>query len=572
MRFIVLLLTASALSHAGVLEMSVSGPESAAPGITTVRVSSRPAPACGPADLAMMPGWPVSVSSGIFAPCRGVALADFDGDGRQEIIMPANNQVHRWKYDGTPYPGWPCAMLGDTCQYAAAVADVDLDGEFEVAVSTRGLISGGATYLIEENGQIAAGWPFRGSNGSHQDSPTLADLDGDDTLEIIVTERLSNSGKVHVLKPDGSPFGANWPATLDHVPAAGCGVADVDLDGAPEVVAFSYNSMYLYEADGTVAAGWPVTMPDGRNWSYQSPAIADLDGDDTLEIATAMHKNGGGVYVFRHDGTVQSGWPYTLANWTYCPPTVCDLSGSGELSVFCGQSGYVSGACPVLYGFDAAGSVLSGFPFLQSDGAGAEGNITVADLDGDADMEIVFTSNKLTNADSLGYYWACHDDGSPLDGWPLRPWGFTYLNGVNVADVDGDDSLDIIGVSEYAGRLDVSIWEAGVPFNRQSWQWPTYQFDMARTGLYQSGQSGVEEPGTVARLRGNAVAPNPVRAGGRVRIAGASSGRCTIYDRSGRIAAQLTTDAEGRVALPTSMKPGVYFSVTRDGRASLTVR
>ena len=199
-----------------------------------------------------------------------------------------------------------------------------------------------------------------------------------------------------MLKPDGSAFGANWPATLDHVPAAGCGVADVDLDGAPEVVAFSYNSMYLYEADGSVATGWPVTMPGGRNWSYQSPAIADVDGDDTLEIATAMHKDGGAVCVFRHDGTVQSGWPYTLGNWTYCPPTVCDLSGSGELNVFCGQSGYVSGACPVLYGFDNGGSVLSGFPYMQADGAGAEGNITVADLDGDADMEIVFTSNKLT--------------------------------------------------------------------------------------------------------------------------------------------------------------------------------
>ena len=141
-----------------------------------------------------------------------------------------------------------------------------------------------------------------------------------------------------------------------------------------------------------------------------------------------------------------------------------------------------------------------------------------------------------------------------------------------MADVDGDDSLDIVGVSEYAGRLDVSVWEAGVPFNRASWQWPTYQFDMARTGLYRSGQSGVEEPGAVTRLRGNTVAPNPVRPGGRVRIAGAPAGPCTVYDRSGRIAGRLTMAGDGAVTLPTSMKAGVYFLVTQNRRASLTVR
>ncbi|MEO0086248.1 MAG: VCBS repeat-containing protein, partial [candidate division WOR-3 bacterium] len=361
------------------------------------------------------------------------------------------------------------------------------------AVGTRSFVSGdGPVYLFTENGTVKTGWPFRGRGGQFNEAPTLADVDNDDTLEVIIAERLWPGGFLYVLRHDGRVQSGVWPCSLDHVPATGAAVGDLDGDGTVEIVQASYNSLYVLSATGALRPGWPVTMPDNRNWSYQSPALADIDGDDTLEIITAMHKEGGACYVFRHDGTIQPGWPNTYSRWTYCPPTVCDLYRNHDLKVVCGVSAGVSGVSDVAYAYAADGGTLPGFPFVSQTGSN-EPNLTVADIDGDGDMEILITSNLITSADSLGYIYALHHDGSQVAGFPLRPWGFTYLNGPNVADVNGDDSLDIVAVSAHGNRLDVTIWETGAPFNRLSWEWPTYQFDMQRTGLYRWAQTGIAE-------------------------------------------------------------------------------
>jgi hypothetical protein len=533
------------------LEMSVSDPAAPAPGIVEVRVAGKELPSMRVDSLPQLPGWPKDVTSGIFAPSRGITLADFDGDGRQEVIMPIHNKVYCWRYDGTDYPGWPAAVTADSCQYAASVADIDRDGDFEVAVSTRGLLSGGAVYVIEENGQVKTGWPFRGANGNFDDAPTLADVNGDETLEVIVGERGSSSGFVHVLNCRGVDL-PGWPYTIDHVPAMGAAVGDINLDGLPEIVYGSYNSVYVFHPNGTVLPGWPRQVANA-NISYQSPCLADIDFDDTLEIVTAMHKDAAGCYVWRHDGTPQPGWPRLLGGWTYCPPSVCDLYRDGDRKVICGRAGGGI-VLPVLYAWDAVGGLLSGFPHSML--GGAECNMTVADIDGDGDMEIMFTSNMMTSNDSLGYLYAVHHDGAPVDGWPLRPFGFTYLNGATVADIDGDDSLDIVGVSAYAARVQVSIWEAGVPFSRASWEFPTYQFDMQRTGLYRAYVSGVAERETPARVA--------TRPGGIVRgllqmglqpSAGGSRLRIDLVDAAGRKVLDLHPGPND----VSRLAPGVYF-------------
>ena len=551
-----LLLAALVAAQGGMLEMTVSGADAVVPMATGVRASALAAPDCPPTDLPVMPGWPRTVGAGWYSPSRGVALADFDGDGRQEVIMPGGDgQVHVWKYDGSYYPGWPVNLAVDSCQYAAAVADVDLDGEFEVAVGTRSFVGGnGPVYLFDENGGVKTGWPFSGGGGYFNEAPTLVDVDGDDTLEVVVCERRGSAAYLYVVRHDGSVQPGSWPVVLDHVPATGAAAGDLDGDGTVEIVQASYNSLYVFSADGTPRAGWPVTMPDGRNWSYQSPALADLDGDDTLEIVTAMHKEGGGCYVFRHDGTVQAGWPQVYTRWTYCPPTVADLYRNGDLKVLCGVSAGVSGYSDVQHAYDDDGSPLSGFPYVSQTGSN-EPNITVADVDGDGDMEVILSSNLITSADSLGYIHALHHDGGVVAGFPLRPWGFTYLNGVNVADVDGDDSLDIVAVSAYSGRMDVTIWETGVAWGRMAWEWPTYQFDMARTGLYRWATSGIEERTEERGTRNDVRVPGVVR--GVLYLPGPIDPLAPwpLLDASGRQVMDLVPGANDVGGL----RAGVYF-------------
>ncbi|MGQ9708175.1 MAG: T9SS type A sorting domain-containing protein [bacterium] len=554
--FITLLTTAPAS------QIEMTGPEAPIPGATFSREVTIPEVNFNPDELRIMPGWPKRVAfNPVFGPNRGVALADLDRDSRLEVIMPSTaGQLHVWCYDGSYYPGWPRTFSG-MGQYAAAVEDIDGDGDLEIAICTRGMTSGGAVYVYQKNGAIKSGWPFTGLvQGNFADSPTLADVDSDDTLEIIVGERDWPIGHLHVLRHNGVEESGAWPCSLDHVPALGAAVGDINLDGRKEIVYASYNSLYVFAPDGTILPGWPVTGINGAKFSYQSPALADIDGDDTLEIIVAMHQGTQGPYVFRHDGTLMNGWPYPFPRWTYCPPTVADLYLNGDLKVLCGLSGIMGGAAAVLYGFDDDGSVLSGFPIIQTQGDAAEGNITVADVDGDNDMEIIFTSNLMTTLDTLGFLYAVHHDGTPVSGWPLRPHGFTYLNGATIADVDGDDTMDIVAVSYDNGNtMSVYIWETDVPFSRERWQWPTYQFDMARTGLYQHPVTGTEEKKVEPVFRAGRIFPTVAGAGSKIRVQpDLPKASARIYDRNGRLVAEART-ADGQLTLPVELKAGVYF-------------
>jgi hypothetical protein len=312
------------------------------------------------------------------------------------------------------------------------------------------------------------------------------------------------------------------------------------------------------------------------NFSYQSPALADIDVDDTLEIVAAMHRNAAGCYVFRHDATLEPGWPYAFPRWTYCPPTVADLYRDGDLKVLCGLSGIMGLPAQVLYAFDDDASTLAGFPITQTDGDAAEGNITVADIDGDEDMEVLFTSNLMR--DTLGYLYAVHHDGTPVSGWPLRIYGFSYLNGMTVADVDGDDSLDIIAVGANGGSgMEVKIWEAGVPFNRMSWEWPTYHFDMARTGRYVAPNVAVEQPRTLDLARASfTLSPNPCRSSTLLHLPAGPLDHSTtslrLYDAQGRMVLSRPVSTSSFPLSTSSLAPGAYFLRLASGDRTASTR
>ena len=175
-------------------------------------------------------------------------------------------------------------------------------------------------------------------------SPAFADLDGDNRNELIVA---TADGTVHAYRPDGSEA-SGWPVRGDSLPlhtggaafASGAvspdasrgaflaspAVGDLDRDGVPEVVAADYEGrIYAWNADGTRRwarstrlewSGRPLQPFDEarkgeRNRTQRgfigSPVLADLDGDERLEVvAAAMDRH---VYVWRAGGAELTGFP-----------------------------------------------------------------------------------------------------------------------------------------------------------------------------------------------------------------------------------------------------------------------
>jgi hypothetical protein len=254
-------------------------------------------------------------------------------------------------------------------------------------------------------------------------------------------------------------------------------VADLDRDGAVEVIASAYSIVILDGETGDMewrmASGHDRSEPNadnvGRTWP--SVALADVDGNRDIEIITAH--SGGLVSVYDHRGYFKSGWPQVPTDRELRGLAVYDLDGDGTSEIL------VTGAVydrVNTWVYEHDGTLRAGWPQLSDDSGYAHGvfnaNAAVGDLDGDGLAEIVVPSD-------VHYICAYEPDGCQIPahsmyggkGWgkigaweslaiELRGWGTcsasdgreeryraNFAHGPAViADVNGDGTTEVVAV------------------------------------------------------------------------------------------------------------------------------
>lgn len=440
-----------------------------------------------------MAGFPLSVvGNPTFKNMRGLAMADINGDSIADVVFATHNTIYAYSYLGLI---WQKTLIG-TAIYPPSVSDMNNDGYPEIVQVTGGSPDNGRVFVFDKAGNTLTGWPVNFSNHWMICAPALSDLDNDSIKEIIVCERISPAGKVHILKIDGTEFSADWPVTLDGIPAVTPSVADVDGDGEKDIVAYSTKSRYIFGLDGLPKAGFPDLTDPLQNYSYQSPAIADFDNNGQCEIIGATHGDSPMFYVMNSDGSVFSGWPHSVpdSSWTYSAPTVVKINGAWNIFM---SRPIGSDADDMLYGWDAGGNLLPGFPIVKP--GGLEGFISVADINNDSEFELVFGSNLLDST-GRGFIHAYKTNGGgELPGFPLRPIGWTFMNGVNIGDVNGDHMMDLVALS-YTNSFGVTtdsvyinVYELNVPYTPGKVLWGTYKGSNERTGFVGEMISSVQQ-------------------------------------------------------------------------------
>jgi hypothetical protein len=384
--------------------------------------------------LAPMPGFPVAFSSNsTYKPMRGVTLADLNNDGADEIILSHNETIN--VVDGQGNILWTQALVGGMGQYPAAVGDIDGDGTLEiVALTAYGNARGGVNVFDAEGNVLLATVT---NNDPILCAPTLADVDNDGELEIIFNGRGRASASiapgVHVWNLQGEEL-PGFPFEMPSTPAITPTLADIDGDGFLEI--FASTTTVLYCISHTGEEIYAVDGHEEYKYSYQSPLVVDLDGDGTWSLVGACHGDNANHYVRNAlTGEYREGWPKSVTNWTYSAPTV--VRNGNKHAIFMGMSGEGD----VFYQYDADGVVAPGFPLNLS--SGIEGFVSVADIDGDGENEVITDFNLME--DDLGFIRAWEMDGTEItEGFPLRPQGLSYMNGANFGDIDGDGMLEIV--------------------------------------------------------------------------------------------------------------------------------
>lgn len=423
----------------------------------------------------IFPGYPIDISGMSF---EGGILCNMDSDSDLEVVYNIGYTIQCWNYDGTSVPGWPknvtYPLIG-----APAYGDIDDDGVAEIIVAYA-LSSSGYVSAFEKNGSVVSGFPV--NNGYIIRSPVLADLNGDGSDEIIVTKTTYPTGQVYIYKGDGSVLNG-WPQPLDDIPASSSAVGDITNDSSPEIIVESYGSIYAFSSNGTLLSGFPFMLTGNDKTSYSSPVLVDVDNDNIREIVFGTHDIGSGVgrlHIIKNNGTEIPNFPKITSYWIYGPPAVGYIDGDNTLDIAIGDQVLSGTALNKLYAWNVNGQFLSGFPVGPL--WAINDQVVIADIDNDNEPELVFDDN------AYGEYHAYNNNGTPVSGWPIITNGITFFNTPALADVNGDNILDMLGagISDIATNpmTHVYLWNLEVPYEPTRITIPVFQYSTKHNGVF----------------------------------------------------------------------------------------
>src|SRR5262245_41305844 len=236
---------------------------------------------------------------------------------------------------------------------------------------------------------------------------TLSNLGMQDGFEIVFGDE---TGLIHVLGGDGNPF-AGWPIDIGNLPFNGSiAVADIDLDGQPEIVTGNTNGdVVAFHVDGTTLPGFPKSLFPGKSVFV---SLADIAGDIRLEIVACA---GNRVYALDPSGTVKPGFP-TFVNVGFdlnCPAALGDVDGDGHRDI-------VVLAADNVRWFRGDGT-LGDIGFFA--GESFTDPPALADVDANGDLEIAIASDQ-------GRIHLLDHTLVDRAGWPLVLAGSPPANGV----------------------------------------------------------------------------------------------------------------------------------------------
>jgi outer membrane protein assembly factor BamB len=392
--------------------------------------------------LEPLPGWPRKTRDATL----GLAMADLDGDGRDEILAscgqdtsPAlmtnaglwlSSRLYVWRGSGEPmkpwYPSDPNGVQGLIFGHAYAapvVADLNGDGHPQILQTSQGVwgsggFERGSMRIWSAKGSIfgqtqgdTANLPWHTLPGFAMDTPAaLAHLGGAKTPSVVAG---TYDGKVYAWGGRGAAAPGWFPSpgaatnTRNGALLRGTiAAADLDGDGMDEIIAGGYDgALYRWSAKGALRfrSQLPGSAPPGLT---SGVAVGRLRRGMKPEWDIVAGDAQGNVNVWAPDGKMRWRASTTPGSSIEAEPAIGDVNADGTQDVVVGGSdGYV-------YAFDGeTGGRLWQTPTFWAptlDGMRLEsvfGTPALCDLRGNGHLNIVVATAQRYIADVPTHTW-----------------------------------------------------------------------------------------------------------------------------------------------------------------------
>lgn len=437
-----------------------------------------------------------------------VALGAVNDDGIDDIVVGGSDGViHAYRGNGVKL--WQYDTGNMSIEGKAAIGDINQDGKNEVVIgagSTFTTAAHGGLYVLNHLGQLQCSFqPGDFNNNGWRDgiysSPALADIDRNDggKLEIVFG---GWDGFFHLLNHDCT---AVWKVNNYDSVWSSPAIADMDRDGYLDIVIGAdsndvpqYNMIKggrinALDRFGNMLPGFPKFIDEVI---FSSPALGDLTGDSEADVLVGTgyfwanpacnHPDGCtpgvGKYVNGWDknGDPLPGWPVALNGYTWASPALADLDNDGELEVI------INSSDSKVHALNADGSYVPGWPVTPVTPGGVSlatiASPIVADVDGDDNLEVLLVSNwEVVAWDKDGNQLTRSDYGSPA--WNLGT-AFSLNSSPAVGDVDGDGDVEVVvgGANSGGGSGMLYAWDFSGSAGGKL-PWPAFRRDALNHAL-----------------------------------------------------------------------------------------
>jgi len=279
----------------------------------------------GIGDGSFLPGITTSLPySGIWS----TTLAEVTGDSQADLlVVDSFNELHLEKGvgDGNFNPFGVYAIYSDGNE--AIAVDMNHDDIRDLVIVGGDWFPGGITVWLGVGGGLFDHDFWLPAN-QYMDAPytvDAADIDGDGHLDLVARDYVSKLSVVHGYG-DGT-LGSAAPTSTPHAGAAN--FADMNLDGAPDIVAGTNTELKILLNTGNGQFAAPLVSPPLKN-TYHLP-IGDLNCDGWPDVAG----NVGGfpwISLGHGDGTLDAPLAVPLDHELYVL-RAGDLNGDGSLDL-----------------------------------------------------------------------------------------------------------------------------------------------------------------------------------------------------------------------------------------------
>jgi len=431
--------------------------------------------------------------------CNDVAplIADVNDDGSMEVIVPSSCNPTTFCFDGkTGAVLWSTRTRGSDSP--PTIADIDKDDTLEIL---HGEFGGYVICLNAVTGMVE--WELAVDvNSWIQTAPTLLDADGDGELDFVVATWNAVEGDTNTVRAyrciDRTLL---WSRPLDKYVYHGTAVADLDKDGKAELALGDYTGKLsvLNAEDGSEL--WTVPSAGNGHYIGAPVSIADLDGDGWCEVVyVSWYK----LFAYTHDGDMF---------WEYDIPGYANAFRGAALT-------------------DVDGDDLPDAVF----GTGKGKLIAVSGINGD----------ELWSIDLAADY---GDERFTLDHAPV------------IADFDGDDDLDVFIVGGHAQYPEIENGfgrayaydigrGAGPP-------WLMFQQNVRRTSSLCPGTGTAVEQTPAHSPLAISIYPRPTD--GKLTVQTSGLKQIVVFDSGGRILEKCNAESEELTLSLTAYPSGTYF-------------